>query len=155
MTNIIPAARAARPELFTSELISDRFQVLESEILRGSFFVFDHQTDDIRRAADNSTVYFDTVEAAMASISGVVTAAVKSPRQPKAPKVAKVREPKAPAEAKAPRASAHSTIVELIKTTELTDEQISAKVQEMFPGNKTTKVIDVAYRRKKVVKGEL
>jgi hypothetical protein len=45
--------------------------------------------------------------------------------------------------------------VELIKTTELTDEEISVKIMADFPEAKLGKVIDVRYRRRKIAAGEI
>jgi hypothetical protein len=46
-------------------------------------------------------------------------------------------------------------IIELIKTTKLGDDEISAKVLEVFADCKTAKPYDVKYRRRKVEAGEL
>jgi uncharacterized protein YdeI (BOF family) len=156
-----------RPGLFTSDMIAGRYQVMESDIFKGSYFIYDHTKDDILRGRDSSTIYFDDVDQAMAEVSNdevKVTRIAKAPKAPKAPKAAKVakdpvvketkvaKAPKAPTEK---RVSVHGTIVELIKTTELTDEEISAKIMADFPEAKTARVIDVRYRRRKIAAGEI
>lgn len=138
-----------RPGLFTSDVIADRYQVLESDIFKGSYFIYDHTKDDIIRGRDGSTIYYDSQDQAM---NEVPNGAVKA-YGTKAPRVSKVaKEPKAPTEK---RVSVHSTIVDLIKTTEMTDEEISAKITELFPDSKLGKIVDVRYRRRKVAAGEL
>jgi hypothetical protein len=153
-----------RPGLFTSDMIAGRYQVMESDIFKGAYFIYDHTKDDILRGRDRSTIYFDDVDQAMAEVSNdevKVTRIAKAPKAPKAAKVAKdpvvkefkvAKAPKAPTEK---RVSVHGIIVELIKTTELTDEEISVKVMADFPLAKTARVIDVRYRRRKIAAGEL
>lgn len=101
-----------REGLYTSEVIGERYQVLESDIFRGSYFVYDLTKDDMLRSKDRSTQYFDSIDAAMAVAQGaaplaIMTTKVKQTKQPvvkveKAPKAPK--EPKPAKEPKAPRA---------------------------------------------------
>lgn len=159
MTKII--AQADREGLFTSDVIGGRYQVLESDVFRGAFFVYDLVKDDMLRMRDNSTKYFDDVASAMAVAEGSAPMAAAKPA--KEPKAAKVSEPMAPKEPKVTepkepkvkKASANSMIIELLKTTKLSDEEISAEVLKLFPECKTTKPYDVKYRRRKVEAGEL
>jgi hypothetical protein len=46
-------------------------------------------------------------------------------------------------------------IIDLIKTTKLSDDEISAEIVKLFPDCKTCKPYDVKYRRRKVDAGEL
>lgn len=149
-----------RPGLFTSDVIADRYQVLESDIFKGSYFIYDHTKDDIIRGRDGSTIYYDNRDQAMAEVPNGITntSGTKAPRVPKVTKAPVVKEPKEPKVAKAPtekRVSVHGIIVELIKTTELTDEEISAKIMTDFPEYKCGRVIDIRYRRRKIAAGEL
>jgi hypothetical protein len=59
-----------KPGLYVGKRIYDRYQVLESTVVRGSYFVYDHQADDNFRMKDGSTSYFITVAQAEAFISG-------------------------------------------------------------------------------------
>ena len=152
-----------RPGLYTSDIINERYQVLESEAFKGSYFVYDLVKDDMIRRQDGGCNYFETLDAAMAVATGLgmVAKAVKV-KQPKAEKIAVVKEPKQPKEPKAAGAepkpkkgSANGTIIELIKTTQMTDDEISAEVMRLFPDCKTCKPYDVKYRRRKVEAGTL
>lgn len=104
--------QAAREGLYTSDVIGGRYQVLESDIFRGSFFVFNLATDDIIRSRDGSTTYFDNLGAATAVAEGIALpveaksklakpAKVVVPKAPKAEKATK--EPKAIKPPKVPR----------------------------------------------------
>jgi len=146
-----------RPGLYTSDIINERYQVLESEAFKGSYFVYDLVKDDMIRRQDGGCNYFETLDAAMAVATGLgmVAKAVKV-KQPKAEKIAVVKEPKATgAEPKPKKGSANGTIIELIKTTQMTDDEISAEVMRLFPDCKTCKPYDVKYRRRKVEAGTL
>lgn len=167
MTKVIK--QSDREGLYTSDVIGGRYQVLESDVFRGSYFVYDLTKDDMLRQRDGSTKYFDDVAGAMAVAEGATPSDTAKPaKEPKAPKPAKepkVKEPKVtePKPAKEPKAaepkgkkpSANSMIIELIKTTKMTDDEISAEVLKIFPDCKTTKPYDVKYRRRKVEAGEL
>jgi hypothetical protein len=146
-----------RPGLYTSDIINERYQVLESEAFKGSYFVYDLVKDDMIRRQDGGCNYFESLDAAMAVATGLgmVAKAVKV-KQPKAEKIAVVKEPKAAgAEPKPKKGSANGTIIELIKTTQMTDDEISAEVMRLFPDCKTCKPYDVKYRRRKVEAGAL
>jgi hypothetical protein len=146
-----------RPGLYTSDIINERYQVLESEAFKGSYFVYVLVKDDMIRRHDGGCNYFESLDAAMAVATGLgmVAKAVKV-KQPKAEKIAVVKEPKAAgAEPKPKKGSANGTIIELIKTTQMTDDEISAEVMRLFPDCKTCKPYDVKYRRRKVEAGTL
>ena len=55
---------------YAGKRISDRYQVLESTITRGSYFVYDHSFDDNMRNKDGSTMYFTSITSAEAYIKG-------------------------------------------------------------------------------------
>ena len=155
MTKLIK--QASRPGLYTSDIINERYQVLESEAFKGSYFVYDLVKDDMIRRHDGGCNYFESLDAAMAVATGLgmVAKAVKV-KQPKAEKIAVVKESKATgAEPKPKKGSANGTIIELIKTTQMTDDEISAEVMRLFPDCKTCKPYDVKYRRRKVEAGTL
>jgi hypothetical protein len=146
-----------RPGLYTSDIINERYQVLESEAFKDSYFVYDLVKDDMIRRHDGGCNYFESLDAAMAVATGLgmVAKAVKV-KQSKAEKIAVVKEPKAAgAEPKPKKGSANGTIIELIKTTQMTDDEISAEVMRLFPDCKTCKPYDVKYRRRKVEAGTL
>lgn len=154
--------QVARPGLYVSDVIGGRFQVLESDVFKGSYIVYDGTKDDISRTKDGSTQYFDTLESAAAVAEGLTPAqVVKTKREPKAPKKPKTAKPvkdpavKVPTEPKARKPSANGMIIELIKTTKFSDDEISVKVLEVFADCKTAKPYDVKYRRRKVEAGEL
>jgi hypothetical protein len=154
--------QVARPGLYVSDVIGGRFQVLESDVFKGSYIVYDGTKDDISRTKDGSTQYFDTLESATAVAEGLTPSqVVKTKREPKAPKEPKAAKPvkdpavKVPTEPKTRKPSANGMIIELIKTTKLSDDEISVKVLEVFADCKTAKPYDVKYRRRKVEAGEL
>ena len=93
--------------LYVSDLIDGRFQVLESSAIRNYFYIYDHAKDETQRNRDGSTLYFTDAEAAMAHLAGA-PAPVKTPKAPKAPKAPKPakaeKEPKAEKPAKAEKA---------------------------------------------------
>lgn len=161
MTNIIK--QTAREGLYASDVIGGRYQVLESDVFRASYFVYDLAKDDMLRSRDGSCKYFDDLASAMAVAEGAApaeapkTKVAKEPKAPKAPKAAKepkVAEPKS-TEPKVKKPSANSMIIDLIKTTKLSDDEISAEIVKLFPDCKTCKPYDVKYRRRKVDAGEL
>jgi hypothetical protein len=154
--------QASRPGLYTSDIINERYQVLESEAFKGSYFVYDLVKDDMIRRLDGGCNYFETLDAAMAVATGLGMAAKVI--KVKQPKVEKIKEPKAAGKHDEPQAagrpkpkkgSANGTIIELIKTTQMTDDEISAEVMRLFPDCKTCKPYDVKYRRRKVEAGAL
>lgn len=147
-----------RDGLFASDVIGNRYQVMESDVLKGSYFVYDLVSEDMVRGKDGSAVYFDTTEAAMAVAEGAAPAqprkakAVKAAKAPKEKKVAarKPKAEKAPKEAKEKRPTANALMMELLKTTELTDKEIREKVLEQFPDCSYCRVYDIKFRRKKL-----
>ena len=166
MTKLIKQAN--RPGLYTSDIINERYQVLESDVFKNTYFVYDLTKDDILRQRDGSTKYFDDLAAATAVAEGAAPAeTAKAPRAPKpvkvkAPKVTEPKPAKEPkgkeaksTEPKAKRPSANAMILELIKTTALSDEEISAEVLKVFTDSKSSKPYDVKYRRRLVAAGKL
>jgi hypothetical protein len=160
MTKLIKQAN--RPGLYVSDIINERYQILESEVFKSSYFVYDLVKDDMIRSNDGSCKYFDSLDSAMAVATGLgmVAKAVKV----KQPKPEKIKEPKAAGKRdelqaagrpKPKKGSANGTIIELIKTTQMTDAEISAEVMRLFPDCKTCKPYDVKYRRRKVEAGAL
>lgn len=158
MTNIVK--QADRDGLYTSDVIGNRYQVLESDIFRGSYFVYDLSKDDMLRSRDNSCKYFDDIASAMAVIentTSTVATKIKTERSTENLKI-KTEKPTPEfksTEPKVKKASANSMIIELIKTTNMTDEDISIEVLKFFPDCKTTKPYDVKYRRRKIEEGKL
>ncbi len=159
MTNIIK--QTTREGLYVSDIIGARYQVLESDVFHGSYFVYDLVKDDLLRSRDGSCKYFDDVASAMAVADGAAPAevsktskALKAPKGSKEPKEPKVAEPKS-TEPKVKKPSANSMIIDLIKTTKLSDDEISAEIVKLFPDCKTCKPYDVKYRRRKVDAGEI
>jgi len=157
--------QADRPGLYTSDIINERYQVLESEAFKGSYFVYDLVKDDMIRRRDGGCNYLESLDAAMAIVDGLgmVAKAVKV-KQPKAEKIAAVKEPKVPREPKAAKAldepkakrpSVGTTMGDLIKTTQLTDEEISVELLKLFPESKSCKPYDVKYRRRLIEAGKL
>ena len=93
--------------LYVSDLIDGRFQVLESSAIRNYFYIYDHAKDETQRNRDGSTLYFIDAEAAMTHLAGAPAPVkpAKAPKAPKAPKPAKAeKEPKAEKPAKAEKA---------------------------------------------------
>jgi hypothetical protein len=80
-----------RPGLFTSDMIAGRYQVMESDIFKGAYFIYDHTKDDILRGRDSSTIYYDNVDQAMAEVPDGDAKVTRVAKAPKEPKVAKVR----------------------------------------------------------------
>lgn len=155
MTKLIKQVN--REGLFASDIIGDRYQVLESDVLKGSYFVYDLEVEDMVRGKDGAAVYFDTVEAATAVAEGAAPAqARKAAKAAKVPKQAAARKPKAPKAPKAEkqpkekRPTANALMMELLKTTELTDKEIREKVLEQFPDCSYCRVYDIKFRRKKL-----
>lgn len=58
------------PGFYVGKRLIGRYQVLESTILHGSYFIFDHEDEDNLRAKDGSTMYFATVGNAEAFVKG-------------------------------------------------------------------------------------
>ena len=161
MTKIVKQEN--REGLYTSEIIGNRYQILESDVFKGSYFVYDLVKDDMLRSRDGSCKYFDELASAMTVAEGstpaeaakVRTKQLKVTSEPSVKPVKVVKAKQVATEPKAKRPSANTMIIELIKTTKMTDEEISAEVLKAFPDCKTTKPYDVKYRRRKVEAGEL
>jgi len=64
------------PGFYCSDLINDRYQILESTVLTGSYYIFDHVKDKIIYQGAGG-YYFNTVDAALKQCSGGV--ATKKP----------------------------------------------------------------------------
>lgn len=153
--------QSTREGLYVSDIIGDRYQVLESDIIRGSYIVFDLKSEDILRSKDGSTVYFDTMDAATNVANGAVAPLTKTKRTKsvtrdiKKPRVSSESDSKKNTSAKPKKGSANGMIIELLKTTSMTDDEISAEVSKSYPDCKTCKPYDVKYRRRKVEAGAL
>lgn len=159
MTNSIK--QADREDRYTSEIIGGRYQVLESDVFRKSYFVYDLVKDDILRSRDNSCRYFDDLSEATSVAEGSALAVATKVRAKQlkvtgdqtAVKV--VKEKPAATEPKAKRPSANSMMINLIKTTEMTDEEISVEVHKVFTEYKGAKPYDVKYARRLIAAGKL
>lgn len=58
------------PGFYVGKRLIGRYQVLESTILHGSYFIFDHEVEDNLRSKDGSTMYFATVGNAETFVKG-------------------------------------------------------------------------------------
>lgn len=58
------------PGFYVGKRILGRYQVLESTILKGSYFIYDHETEDNLRSKDGSTHYFASVAMAETHVKG-------------------------------------------------------------------------------------
>ena len=133
-------------EMFVSELINDRFQILQSKINK-EYFIYDAtKGDNLRERGESNTLYFKSLDNAMNHLN---VKEVKKLQyiQPKkeiavAPKpAAVVVAPVAPAVTKVPVAvkisgrkpSAFSMLIELLKTTNNDDDVIIVLVKGAFP----------------------
>lgn len=142
MDTVLQTAGSGR---YASELIRDRYQVLESTV--GGFYIWDNVRGDNLRNKDGSTMTFETSDSARGFADGTVTSASKTKpaKAPKAPKAKLARESKV----KVPRKSANGLIHELIDTTDLTDEEIFARMVAEFPGKTYTVSLVKRVRRDK------
>lgn len=116
--------------LYVSDLIDGRFQVLESSAIRNYFYIYDHAKDETQRNRDGSTLYFTDAEAAMAHLAGAPAPVkpAKAPKAPKAPKPAKAeKEPKAEKPAKAEKA--------LRKARAVTAGEVDVRERKERPGS--------------------
>jgi hypothetical protein len=130
-----------REGFYASEVIENRFQVLESDIMPGSFMVYDLVKDDAIRGRDGTIAYMTSVDAAMAVAKGMAVPTVRAKAAKSSPKE-KVARSKAP--------SANGLMNDLLKTTELSDAEISERVAQEFPGCTYCKPYHVKYRRKQL-----
>jgi len=58
------------PGFYVGKRILGRYQVLESTILKGSYFIYDHEFGDNIRSKDGSTCYFGSVKLAETHVQG-------------------------------------------------------------------------------------
>ena len=56
------------PGLWCSEVIAERWQIMESQLSRGRYYIYDLVQDDLMRQRDRSCRYFDSRAAARAEI---------------------------------------------------------------------------------------
>lgn len=73
------------PGLWVSKVLQNRYQILESQLTRGQYYIYDLVEDDLLRNRDHSCRYFPNKAAAMAVIAPV------EPKKPKKPKKRKSR----------------------------------------------------------------
>jgi len=125
--------------LFVSEVISDRYQILESTI-NHEFFVWDTVRGDNLRNKDGSILYFAAAEAARHYVSGT-----------KAPRKRTKAEPVKAAKVTQRKVSAAAVMRELIKTTDMCDEQILEKMKEVAPTS-TYNLSIIKWNRKQLAK---
>lgn len=124
---------AAAPGLYVSELIGDRAQILETQFVSGSYYVYDNTKGDTARDKNGAVLYFTSLdeaetfcglkfgawrsEAAKAALSVKAPKGAKAPKE-KAPKEVKVKAAKpapAPKEAKAKGVTKADMALELLK----------------------------------------
>jgi hypothetical protein len=149
--------RPGADNLYVSDLIAGRFQVLESSTNRNYFYIYDHTKEENQRNRDGSTMYFTNPADATAHVVEAFNH-VKHTKEPKPAKEPKTTETKEPKPAKEPKAteskpkkgSAHGTMVELIRTTQMTDDEIAAEAARLFPDCKICTPYGVKYRRRRV-----
>lgn len=127
--------QASRPGLYTSDIINERYQVLESEAFKGSYFVYDLVKDDLIRRRDGGCNYLDSLDAAMDVVNGLgpiaKTAKVK---QPKPEKVKKPKTVKAASEGKGRAGSKLTFIRDLIRRGG-TDVDVFKLFREQYPSS--------------------
>lgn len=86
------------PDLYTSDLIDGRFQVIQSSAIRTNFFIYDHAKDDNLRHRDGTILHFASAELAHAHLAGAPAKSdakvAKPAREPKAPKVKAEKAPR-------------------------------------------------------------
>ena len=58
------------PGFYVGKRILGRYQVLESTVLKRSYFVYDHELADNIRSKDGSTCYFGSIKLAEAHVKG-------------------------------------------------------------------------------------
>lgn len=135
------------PDLYTSDLIDGRFQVIQSSAIRSNFFIYDHTKDDNLRNRDGTVMHFATAEDAHAHLSAPAAPATKPAKQAKAPKAPKEpKAEKAPRKARAvtvgavdvrPRKERPGSMLSVIRSLIReggSDEEVFAKLKEQHPG---------------------
>jgi len=154
-------------EMFVSELINDRFQILQSKINK-EYFIYDAtKGDNLRERGESNTLYFKNLDNAMNHLNvkevkklqyvqpkkeivvapkpaAVVVAPTASPTVTEAPMVAKVsgRKP-----------SAFSMLIELLKTTKNDDDTIIVLVNGSFPDSNYNASMVKFHRKRLVTEG--
>lgn len=126
---------------FVSDLINDRYQVLESNFVPGKFYVYDLVSDVIPfREKDNSVTVFNTVDSAMKRINGVKEKRIANSEPVKT--VAK--------KGKTRGESALSYLKSLIvEQGNLSNEEIAKMVKDRFPDSNYNHSM-VKFNRKKL-----
>lgn len=125
--------------LYVSELIEDRYQILQSSVNK-EFFIYDHSKESNIVSNTDSILYFDSIEAAERFIK-------KTPP----PKKVKTYINKTVTKKQSVRKeTALSLMRDLILNSELDDEQIAQKILETYPASTYNKSM-VKFQRKKLV----
>lgn len=124
---------------YVSDLINDRYQVLESTLIDNEYYVYDLIGDTIPfRENDNSITLFKSVDSAIKRINNVKEKRITNSEPIKSVLKKKVR-----------GESALSYMKELISTTDLNDNEIADKVKERFPESNYNHSM-VKFNRKKL-----
>jgi len=160
-------------EMFVSELINDRFQILQSKINK-EYFIYDAtKGDNLRERGESNTLYFKNLDNAMNHLNvkevkklqyiqpkkeivvapkpaAVVMAPAASPTVTEAPMVAK-----APMAVKTSgrKPSAFSMLIELLKTTKNDDDTIIVLVKGAFPDSNYNASMVKFHRKRLVTEG--
>lgn len=136
------------PDLYASDLIGGRYQVIQSSAIRSSFFVYDHEKDDNVRERDGTVMRFESADAGHAFVEGRPSPVAK-PAKVKADKPAKepkVKAEKAPRKARVvtvgvvdvrPRKERAGSMLSVIRSLIReggSDEEVFAKLKEQHPG---------------------
>ena len=131
-----------KPGFYVSGLINNRFQIFENDYRE--FIVSDVVDQVVVAGLSGRVPAFKTLAGAEAFANGKVV--VETQKATKEPKEAK--EPKAPKTPKAPKLSVVGMIMDLLKTTDLSDEDIWARVSAAFPDSTSYSLGSVRRRRK-------
>ena len=126
------------PGRYVSDLINDRYQVMQSSGISSIFFVYDHAKEDNIRERNGNMLHFDSADAAMKYITNP-TASVKQ-KQTQKEKVVTTNTRKARAstrevdvrERKERKGSMLSVIRSLIRKGG-TDEEVFAELKALHP----------------------
>jgi hypothetical protein len=140
---------------FASELINDRYQVLESSSYDGQYYVYDLVEDVIPyRNTDNSIMTFESVEAATRRINNEKPNSGNSARERTVKRMVqevsnKIKKTIVKRESTR-GATALSCLKDYLKANpEMTDGEIAEKVKEAFPDSSYNHSM-VKYNRKKM-----
>lgn len=132
---------------YSSELINDRFQILESWLYDDKYYIYDHKTEDNIVDSQQSTMLFSTKEVALNYIQTLSNNKVASSGKAGSRiKTAAMRVKKQSSRGE----SALSYLKELIQTTDWDDNSIAISVRERFPTSNYNHSM-VKYNRKKLV----